>query len=89
MLTRCKAEARKMRIKVTFETELPVTSQRPTNDEIADWLAWELEVSGRILGTNPFYRKPLVVDWESVDFEIVYGEPLDDTTTPDAIKQPE
>ena len=63
-----------MRIRVTFETELPAPSTRPTNDDIVDWLLWELQVCGRILGSNPFYRKPLVVDWDSVDFEIVSSE---------------
>ncbi len=66
-----------MRLKVTFETVLPETTERPTNDQILAWLHWELHANSELSLANPLSRKELEADFWSVDYETIWTDGAD------------
>jgi hypothetical protein len=58
-----------MRIKVEFELEIP---DNISDDDITEWLEFELNANGRMKTTNPLHRtllepNPFTVDWDDLD----------------------
>ena len=61
-----------MRVRVTFETELPELPE-VSEDDLEAWLKYSLGANGGILNSNPLIRYGIEADMFSIDYEVLDG----------------
>ena len=60
-----------MRVRVTFEVEVPVVGREVTEDEVNEWLRFMLHDNGQMKNSNPLSSEDVepvfgTFEWESI-----------------------